>query len=180
MHELVVFGNCFGRFHGRKWGCGMTTLWGGNRSGSCVGFSTSGFHHLTADLGQLLLGLLSLWRNWDGRSISILWCSHPHVGQFTLLEDFSQAFVSLLSLTWISWDINLQAALMVFRFHYLCPCTRHLRVVIGKFTGLEILTLLLLTSGLIGIVLRDVVLMFLKLGSDWLWGWLFEIGSILH
>ena len=62
---------------------------------------------------------------------------------------------------------------MVFRSHDLGHCcTCHLRVVIGKFAGLEVLTLLLLTSGggLMGIVLGDVVLMFLKLGSDWVRG----------
>jgi hypothetical protein len=54
--------------------------------------------------------------------------------------------------------------------HVLGHCTRHLRVVIGKFAGLEILALLLLTSGLVGIVLRDVVRIFLELGSGWLRG----------
>ena len=54
--------------------------------------------------------------------------------------------------------------------HVLGRCTRHLRVIIGKFTCLEILTLLLLTSGLVGIVLWDVVRIFLELGSGWLWG----------
>jgi len=59
---------------------------------------------------------------------------------------------------------------MAFLSHVLGRSTRHLRVVIGKFTGLEILALLLLTSGLVGIVLWDVVRMFLELGSAWLWG----------
>jgi hypothetical protein len=49
-------------------------------------------------------------------------------------------------------------------------CTRHFRVVIGKFAGLEIFSLLLLTSGLVGIILWDVVRMFLELGSGWLRG----------
>ena len=61
---------------------------------------------------------------------------------------------------------------MVFLSHDLGGrSTRHLRVVIGKLAGLEVLTLvLLLSSGLVGIVLRDVVLMFLELGSLWLGG----------
>lgn len=60
---------------------------------------------------------------------------------------------------------------MVFLSHDLGRCTCHLRVVIGKFAGLEVLALLLLTSvGLVGIVLRDVVLVFLELGPLWLRG----------
>ena len=54
--------------------------------------------------------------------------------------------------------------------HVLGGCTRHFRVVIGKFAGLEILSLLLLTSGLVGIVLWDVVRMILELGSGRLRG----------
>jgi len=54
--------------------------------------------------------------------------------------------------------------------HILGHCTRYLIVIIGKFAGLEILALLLLTSGLVGIVLWDVVRMFLELGSSWLRG----------
>lgn len=59
---------------------------------------------------------------------------------------------------------------MVILSHDLGRCTRHLRVVIGKFAGLEVFTLLLLASGFVGIVLRDVVLVFLELGSLWLRG----------
>ena len=59
---------------------------------------------------------------------------------------------------------------MAFLSHDLGRCTRHLRVVVGELAGLEILTLLLLTSGLVGIVLWDVVRMFLELGSGWFWG----------
>jgi hypothetical protein len=59
---------------------------------------------------------------------------------------------------------------MAILSHILGRCTRHLRVIIGKFAGLEILALLLLTSGLVGIVLWDVVRMFLELGSSWLRG----------
>ena len=54
--------------------------------------------------------------------------------------------------------------------HVLGRCTRHLRVIIGKLASLEILSLLLLTSGLVGIILWDVVRMFLELGSGWLRG----------
>ena len=58
---------------------------------------------------------------------------------------------------------------MVILSHDLGRCTCHLRVVIRKLASLEVLTLLLLTSGgLMRIVIRDVVLVFLKLGSLWL------------